>query len=360
MGKDEAKGAMQEAIKVATDVTHKPTTNQTYEQRAKVWLEDCKTRNLNPNKPSTLTNRRCVLEKHILPCLGSLPLSSVGNQAMRTLAAVLFKKKKLSPQSVKNILTIAKTIKATAVDDDGNQLFPTKWNKKIIDAPAVEEEEQRRPIFTAEEVTAIAEAASGKLQMACVLLAASGLRAGELLGLECCDFNGSAVQVRQSIWGGKVQKPKTKNAKRFVELHPSVCALFKAYIGDRAGFVFATSSGRPLGQANFLTQELHPLLETLGIPKQGFHCFRRYRNTYLRQQCCPAGILKYWMGHSTKQDMSDLYDRSCLDVTYRRDVALSKGTGFALPKTLTPKLKKLEQSTSELGAIGRQTEAVLV
>jgi len=176
--------------------------------------------------------------------------------------------------------------------------------------------------------------------MACVLFAAIGLRAGELLGLECHHFDGASVKIEQSIWGGRVQSPKNQNAKRFVDLHPDVCALLAQFIGDRTGLVFETSSGRPVGQSNLLNQELHPLLETLGIPKQGFHCFRRFRNTYLRQRRVPDAILKMWMGHSAAADMSSHYDRSELDVQYRRDVALAMGIGFELPKNAnfqTPK-----------------------
>ena len=191
--------------------------------------------------------------------------------------------------------------------------------------------------------------------MACVLLAASGLRAGELLGLEVQHFDGTSVKVEQSIWGGKTQAPKTKNAYRTVDVHPDVALLLKAFIGDRkSGFIFQTSSGRPFGQSNLLNDGLHPLLEKLGISKRGFHAFRRFRNTHLRQQHCPAGLLKYWIGHSTKKDMSDLYDRSSLDVPYRKDVCVAMGIGFTLPPVLTPKLKKSEQSTSEVGVIGRQ------
>lgn len=80
---------------------------------------------------------------------------------------------------------------------------------------------------------------------------------------------------------------------------------------------------------------------------RGFHAFRRYRNTFLRQQHCPDGLLKFWMGHSAV-GMSDLYDRSREDVQYRRDVAKAMGIGFELPKTLAP--------ISD--ANGRQTETL--
>jgi hypothetical protein len=84
---------------------------------------------------------------------------------------------------------------------------------------------------------------------------------------------------------------------------------------------------------------------------RGFHAFRRFRNTFLRQSHCPDGVLKFWMGHA-EGDMSDRYDRSREDVQYRKDVAKSMGLGFELPKTLTPKRVK-EEKTSLSGVIGR-------
>ena len=355
LSKSQAKKAMQEALAAVNNLLQRPTTTTTFREFAKLWIDTCKTRNQRPNKPSTLKNRESILDRHVLPVLGSMPLSSVDNRALRTLVAGLVRKK-LSPQTIKNVLTVAKLVKASAVDDEGDPLFPTKWNNRFIDAPIVDKEKQARPTFTVEQVTSIAKAAHGRLQMMCVLLAASGLRAGELLGLEVRHFDGASVKVDQSVWGGKTQEPKTQNAKRHVDLHPDVAALLKAFLGDRkSGFIFQTSSGKPITQTNILKHGLHPLLETLGIPKQGFHCFRRFRNTYLRQQRCPDGLLKFWMGHSMKKDMSDVYDRSSEDVQYRKDVALAMGTGFELPKTLTAKRPK----PPKVGANGRQ-EATLV
>jgi hypothetical protein len=167
--------------------------------------------------------------------------------------------------------------------------------------------------------------------------------------------DGSAVRVEQAVWGGnnKVNKPKTQNAYRVVDLHPDVASLLRQYIGNRSsGFIFQTSSGRPITQTNILRREFHPLLDNLEIPRCGWHAFRRFRNTFLRQQRCPDGLLKFWMGHSGGGDMSELYDRSRDDVEYRRDVAKAMGVGFELPKTVA--LRGIK--TSQSGANGPQTE----
>jgi integrase len=151
------------------------------------------------------------------------------------------------------------------------------------------------------------------------------------------------------VWHAKVQDPKTANAFRTVDLHPDVAALLKESIGSRkTDFIFQSSSGRPLSQVNLLRRELHPLLETLGISMRGFHAFRRFRNTFLRQSHCPDGVLKFWMGHA-EANMSDRYDRSREDVQYRKDVAKSMGVGFEFPETLTP--KRVKEETNSLSGV---------
>src|SRR5271156_3885548 len=277
---------------------------------------------------------------------------------MKVLVAGLVRKG-LRPQIVKNVVQVAKLVKASAVDENGNELYPTKWNHEFIDLPEVDETKQRKPSFFGEQVTEIVKAANGRLQMACVLLAASGIRAGELLALEIRHFDGSSIKIEQDVWGGKVQDPKTPNARRTIDLHPGVAELLKQFVCNRtAGFIFETRSGRPLTQTNLLKRELHPVLATLEIPKRGFHSFRRFRNTHLRNSICPDGLLKFWMGHASK-DMSDRYDRVRDDVVFRKEVALRMDKGFEVPKTLTPKPPKTKKRVSEIlvsGVIGRQTE----
>src|SRR5208337_5409371 len=80
-----------------------------------------------------------------------------------------------------------------------------------------------------------------------------GLRAGELFGLEVKHFNGDTITVAQSVWEGRVQTPKTVNAFRQVDLHPTVASKLRDFIADRKeGFLFRTRTGTPFLQSNFL------------------------------------------------------------------------------------------------------------
>lgn len=356
--KPQAKSVMQQTLAAVNEtvaaVPQQSTT--TFRVFAKQWISDCETRKQKPIKPSVASNWRRILKNHLYPLIGEVPLCDVGNRTMRSVVERLAKKK-LAPKTIQNICLVVKLVQASAIDDDGNQLFPMKWNSRFIDAPIVDPTKQRKPTFTGEQVETIVKAATGRLQIAAILFAATGLRAGELLGLEVRHFDGASVKVEQALWRAKVGTPKTNNAFRTVDLYPDVAALLKQFIGNRTtGFILQSRNRKPMSQVNLLRRELHPMLETLGISMRGFHSFRRFRNTFLRQSHCPDGVLKFWMGHA-EGDMSDRYDRSREDVQYRKDVAKAMGLGFELPKTLTGKPSK-EEKTSLSGVNGRCEEIV--
>jgi integrase len=275
-----ALNAKSEELAPVNNFTTRPRTTLTFREAAKLWIHDCETRKRRPVKPSVTENWKSILRNHVQPVLGDVAISDVGNRAMRHLVETLHGKG-LLPATLKNITLVVKLVKASVVDDDGNQMYPTKWNHQFIDLPIVDPTKQHRPTFTAEQVSQIVKAASGRLQMAVILFASSGVRAGELLGLECRHFNGLALRIEQEVWHGRVLPPKTPNAERVVDLHADAANLLKQFLGDRTtGYVLQTRAGRPMNQRN-LMREFYDVLETLGISKRGFHAFRRYRNTLL-------------------------------------------------------------------------------
>jgi integrase len=304
---------------------------KTFKEQSEIWLQRCETRQRRPIKPATLKNWKSHLRVHILPRLQNVLLPDVTNKVVKDFVATL----KLSPKSIRNVVQVIKMVKASAIDDDGNELYPTKWNHDFIDMPQVNPRAQRQPSFTAEQIEKIIKGGDRRMQILIVLSAATGLRAGELFGLEVKHFDGSSLTVEQEAWDGIIQAPKTVNALRTIELHPTVAKLLRNFIRPRTtGYIFPSGSGKPVRQSNFLRREFHPVLKAAGIPKAGFHGFRRYRNTFLRNVArCPDGLLKYWLGHADR-GMSDLYDKVREDVKFRRAGAKKMGVGFAVPKSL--------------------------
>jgi integrase len=272
----------------------------TFREQAKKWLHQCMTRKRKPVKPATLRGWESYINNRLSPLIGDMVLPHINNGTLKMLGEKL-SEAGLSPTTIRDVARVMRWVKASAVNENGEELYPTKWNYEFADIPVIEH--QHTPMFTGEEVTKIITRAEGQVRMMFVLFAASGLRAGELFGLEVKHFNGNAITVEQSVWEGRVQTPKTKSAFRQVDLHPTVAAMLRDFIGDRKdGFIFRTRTGTPFLQSNVLRSLLYPILEELGIEKQGFHSFRRFRVTHLESSYVPSALVKYWTGHAKSSD----------------------------------------------------------
>ena len=113
-------------------------TGTTFEEQSDIWIEQCRSRKRKPIKPSTLCNWHSILDNHVLPFIGNTHLLYVGNKVMKDFVVVLVGKN-LSPQTTKNVTQVVKLVKASAVDENGDELYPTKWNHDFIDMPVIDE-----------------------------------------------------------------------------------------------------------------------------------------------------------------------------------------------------------------------------
>lgn len=91
-------------------------------------------RDSEPLASSTIATWAYALEKWINVNIGDLPLESANNLAMRELVAKMVKGG-LSPKSVVNYAQILKIVIASMTDEQGEQLYPRKWNNKLIRMP---------------------------------------------------------------------------------------------------------------------------------------------------------------------------------------------------------------------------------
>jgi integrase len=198
-----------------------------------------------------------------------------------------------------------------------------------------------RPCFDDEIMTALARYQVPRERMVFILAATSGMRIGELLGLDIEQHisNGcTTLRIDRQVACRKlVPYTKTAASYREVDLHFDVAAVLKRFIGNRTGFLFSTANGTPMDRAN-IARHLYSTLHDLsyinpitGTDRAGLHAFRRFRNTHLGK-CpnLPPRLQKYWMGHSAGS-MSDRYDKSIEDREFRTMWAQRCGIGFELP-----------------------------
>jgi integrase len=326
------------------------TVGITFREQSERFMFQSAARKRRPVKPATLMGWRSYLNNWLNLSLGDFRLADVNNASMKSLVARM-QQEEMSAKMITNCVGLAKLVVGSAVDEDGEELFPRKWNHEFMDLPVVQA--QRQPAFTSDVVTKIVQAATGQRRVLYALLAGGAMRIGEVFGLELRHISDDCrtVTVEQSCWNGKVQGPKTVNAYRQVDLCPSLAAFLKQFIGERReGLLFATRTGKPLHQSNLLRRSLHPILKAIGVERTGFHAFRRFRTTWLRKQHVPEDIIRFWLGHASR-DVTDRYSKLSEDVEFRRSVAASAGLGFELPEDPIVRSVRRNAVEAEVGVV---------
>jgi len=239
----------------------------------------------------------------------------------------------LSDKTIVTYFQVVKSVLASSVSREGEELYPRKWNFQFIGLPIVDEKKQVRPTLAATEVEMILMRSKGRYKVLLALLAGTGLRIGEALALTVNDFTDdfTTIKVSQSIYGRTIQTPKTPNAICEIDIPSSLAALIRTYVDERrSGYLFESRAGRPLIQRNVLRDALGKVRRDLNLDQhgKGFHAFRRFRTTHLRKNRVPWDLEKFWLGHANR-DVTDKYsERLKDDVEWRKSVAEQTGLGF--------------------------------
>jgi integrase len=312
----------------------------TFKEQAQWWLDEMRAgrivsrRKRVPIKPATLAGYQAAVN-WLNEMIGSTALAGIKNEVAKQLV-IKMRAAKLADKTAVNYFQVVKAVVASAVSSEGEQLYPRNWNFHFIGLPVVDEKKQRKPSLTASEVDQILGRAKGRYKVLFALLAGTGLRIGEALGLKLGEHlsgDFSTIRVRQSVWRGSVQAPKTDNAVREIDIPASLASLLKASVGSRSsGFLFHSESGRPLTQRNVLRDGLGKIRREMKWEDgKAFHAFRRFRTAHLRKNRVPWDLQKLWLGHANK-DVTDRYAEQLKeDVQWRNEVAENAGLGFKLP-----------------------------
>jgi integrase len=347
-----------DSVEYFNAVVQQPKGNGlTFRDQSSLWLEHLRARKRKPVAKGTVDEWERILSNWISPHIGDCPVAEVNNGVLKKLVTLMVEKR-LSAKTIENYILVPKMVVGSVLDNDGNEVYPRKWNHEFMDIPLVEKSKQNRPSFSSAVMTGLAGYERPKERMLFILSGASGFRISEALGIEIdkhVSHDFLTITVNQQARHCKVEKRvKTPAAMREIDLHPAIARLLKDFVGDRkSGFLFSSRNGKPLSSSNVIRRHLHPALKELdyvnphtGTHKAGNHAFRRFRNTYLKNYTeCPKGLYDYWLGHAGK-DMADLYDKIKEDVPFRKMWAEKSGVGFDLP-SVVPNVPR-KQSESEI------------
>jgi integrase len=301
------------------------TLATTFEQQANRWLESLATRRRRPVKPATIAGWAHYLDRWLVPNLGSKPLSEISNGAVRKLVEVMASGG-MGAKSIVNYVGVVKLVLASAVNEDGDQIYPRTWNHDFIGLPTVDKADQERQTVTQPQLQTMLANVTDRYSLLLALIAGTGLRIGEALGLRHSDLSNDCrvLNVQRSVWRGKPQLPKTKNAVRTIDVPDELAKVLCEHVKQTDAYLFATRNGTPLVDRNVLRT-----LHATGI-KVGFHALRRFRTETLRRARVPEDLIQLWLGHASGS-ITDLYAEGLKeDVDWRRDWVERAGLGFLL------------------------------
>ncbi len=167
------------------------------EEFATLWQEHI----LVGSKASTIRAAKSHLNVHILPHFGKRSLDEIGVQAQQFFVTKLAQAN-LSRKTRLNILSTLSSILETA-KSWGYMCQLVDYKRLTFPSEDVEPEAR---FFTSEEVGKIIAAAREPYKVMFMLLAVTGMRAGEMLGLQWgdLDFDKNLLHIRRSAWFGRV------------------------------------------------------------------------------------------------------------------------------------------------------------
>jgi integrase len=342
----------------------------TFREQAKIYLQEATTRNRKPIQDPT--SIQGALRKWINPVIGELPLSMVDNLSLKPLVKKMVEGG-LSPRTCEKYALYAKQIVDSKLAPSGEPLYPRVWKSEVMDLPMVEYHKQKRPALKVDGINAlIAAAESDEERYLYVLLAATGMRISEALGLEAKHFLNDfrTIDVKQQVMKdcpAITDKLKTPASYRQIDLHPDVAAWLQAFVSGKSGLILKTENGTPYLYGNLQDDWLDPRLAKLGLYQEGggWHQFKRFRNSWLRApgQRCQEDVRKFWLAHKPKE-MGEVYSALKEDLAARLAEAERVGYGFALPAEVVPNVPRkglfvVTRKTPATGIlINRMTETV--
>lgn len=253
-----------------------------------------------------------TLRLHLLPAFGAWDLVDIDVQAAQAFVASLGRKG-LGTARSQNVTSLLRQILRQAGKDGYAVQTIGPFTLKF---PKDGRRHQERRCFTPEETRTILAAAALPLRALYGVLAYTGMRCGEALGLQWVhvNFPGEVIHIRQAAVDGRIYLPKTAGSVADVPLPPPLVAILQDYarwqdehaghIAERAGcLLFAGPKGGPLSAGGIRQHHFSPLLERLRIPHGGLHAFRHGLTTLMLQEGTDVKTVREVLRHANLRNI---------------------------------------------------------
>jgi integrase len=258
-----------------------------------------------PNlRPKTVALYRYLARNHLVPRLGSSPVSAISDGRVRRWRRELLDSG-VSPVTTAKAYRLLKAILNTATDDGLIRRNPCRIKG------ASQERSPERPMLSIDEVYKLADAVGDRYRALVLLTAFGSLRWGEAIALQRADVDLDARTVRVDRQltevpgaGLVLGQPKSDAGRRVIHLPEAIIPVLREHLeqfgnAGLAGLVFSSPTGLPLRHSQFRNRVWLPALAQTGLKGVHFHDLRHAGNGLAAATGATLRELMARMGHSS-------------------------------------------------------------
>lgn len=303
-----------------------------------IWINEYK---MNVVKEATLFRYRSAYNKHIKDAIGSKKLKDVRAENIQKLYNSL--------KGTETVVIVATILSGMFTQAYKNQII-SKNPIPLTTVPRSRDEKKERRVLTVAEQELLLKHCNGNLRDMIEVSLSTGMRTGELRGLEWSDvdFENKIIHITgtlEEIEGRAFKEtPKTKTSRRDIPMLANVERIFmrvkeeqkhkKTVLGDKYiakdgldNLVFRSKRGTPVSNSCYvrMIDRAVKRINDEGIEFEHVHphTFRHTFATRCIESGMPPQVLKTILGHSSLAMTMDLY-------------------AHVLPDTKAEEMKKIE------------------
>jgi integrase len=268
-------------------IEDKKKLNPLYRDFAWEWYEIYVSNN---NKYSEEKMKKYILQKHLIPFFGTLPINRIDAIKIEKYKAMK-DKTDITRKTINNQLTVLRKSLRTA--HEWGQLKEVPMIRPFKVPPA------KFDFLTEEESRRLLRYADGMWRDMILVALKTGMRLGELIALkwENIDFEASTIAVRYSMVRNEIGSPKN-NKVRYIPLTGQVASVLRKKARDSV-FVF-TYRGTFL-RTDYARNSLYRICKKAGIRLVGWHKLRHSFASHIVKKNAPLKAIQELMGHADIQ-----------------------------------------------------------
>lgn len=312
--KEDAQRLLTQRLRELEQGEYREVQKATFAEFAENWLSTV-VDDPHQMKRSTAKKYRRLFTGRLLPCLGDYPLTAITTERVQALVADLGKEG-LSPKTVQSYLIPLQSMFTAAI----RQGYVKKSPIDLVQKPKVRKKETA--FLSAVELRQFLSAVDPEWRAFFTTLAMTGMRLGEVLGMRWknLDFDEGVYNVRERLYEGHFDTPKSEAGRRSVELSGAVIDALRTHKAEQAqrqlqhgtrysdeDLVFCAACGIPVTNFKPLRQAFATGLKAAGCPAIRIHDLRHTYAALLIAQNANPKYIQRQLGHSSIQMTFDVY-----------------------------------------------------